>query len=199
MMSARSLGWIVVGLSAGLGACSETGGAPRGAGESAREGAPAESMAAHVKLGALRERFVRQALRFDDLALHHRRPRSSQPVPVIGAGLASFERLASGRVHAQVGEGARRTVKKPARVELPARASERVRVEDETSKVAIGFSLVGAREAEIAMADGLALYEGARGSPAAEMPPPAEEARPRAAIEHSNWAPSCAICAAWTA
>jgi N-acetylneuraminic acid mutarotase len=81
---------------------------------------------------------------------------------VIGAGaVESFQPTEGGRVRAVVGEGARRRVSRPARVELPARASGAVRLTDETSGMAIAFALEGAREVGIGVADGMALYAGA--------------------------------------
>jgi hypothetical protein len=50
---------------------------------------------------------------------------------------------------------------KTATVELPSRASAEVRLSDDTTPFAVSFTLDGAAEAELAVAEGIALYAGA--------------------------------------
>lgn len=123
-----------------------------------------ESPAARAHLADLRQRF-RVSAREPELgnALHRLSAGApSEPALVIGAGVVdAFEPTVGGRVRVVVGERTRRGATKPARVELPARASEPVRLTDESSGMAIDFALEGAGEAGLAVADGIAMYEAA--------------------------------------
>ena len=61
--------------------------------------------------------------------------------------------------HSDVGS----RVARPARVDLPRLASGSTYVADVGSGVAVRFALEGARDAEVAITDGMAVYRGALG------------------------------------
>lgn len=87
--------------------------------------------------------------------------------PVIPRGVAGrFERVADGvrpTLPRPDANGAVRRVVHPAAVTLPVRADGRVRVVDADSRLGVAFSLVGATEVEVEVADGLAMW--VRGGP----------------------------------
>jgi len=76
------------------------------------------------------------------------------------ASVASGFELADGRVHVLI-PAVQRVAARAATVTLPVHAGEPVRLEDDTSHLAVTFSLRGASDSEIATSAGIALYPGA--------------------------------------
>jgi hypothetical protein len=119
----------------------------------------AESSAARARFEELRARFVMQPAPASAHTTLRAISRSMKPQAVIrGAAASGFERTADGRVHPLLPKEARRSVLRSATVELPARAGGAVRLEDDTTRVAIAFGLEGASDEPVAVADGLAHY-----------------------------------------
>ncbi|HZW75043.1 MAG TPA: hypothetical protein VFF43_15970, partial [Caldimonas sp.] len=82
----------------------------------------------------------------------------------IGVGVASrFETTHDGHASAVVPPEAKRGVLRSASVELPLIASGAVRLEDDTTHLAIAFALEGAADAPLAVAKGIARYARALG------------------------------------
>jgi hypothetical protein len=81
---------------------------------------------------------------------------------VIGAASAMrFEQLEDGHARAVVPPEAKRAVLRSASVALPMTAREGVRLEDDTTHVAITFALEDAADVPLTVADGIARYAGA--------------------------------------
>jgi len=105
---------------------------------------------ARARIEALRERFSGTTGAYDSA--------------VIGAGLASaFESSGMTRESVQVviPKQANRGLARTASVELPLSAAGFARLEDVTSRLSVRFALQGATDVPIAVADGIALYNGA--------------------------------------
>lgn len=137
MKTDRSLGLVVGLLVAAFGGCSGDKSGPidgtdREEGGGGGNHVLAESVAARAHLAEL-QRF-RWAVQEHGIDMPQRARLgnvASVPLPVIGTGIVEqFESVAGGRVRAVVSEQARRRVAKPARVELPLRASDPVHLED---------------------------------------------------------------------
>jgi hypothetical protein len=115
-----------------------------------------------TRAAALRERFrARPGLDGVASGVEAAPPTSTAALP---PGVATaFVPVDDGRVRAVVPPAARRAERRPARVELPARADGFARVTDEVSGMSVRFALRGAAPAALATADGLARYAGALG------------------------------------
>ncbi len=163
-MRARSL--FALGALTALSACRAAGPAPS-------EDGAAEVTAASPARVASRSASASTSARIDELSRRFRHaapvlpqghPARPRPVaPVIGKGVAeSF--VSSDASHLLVvADHARTIAPKAARIELPKKAWGPLRLEDETSRVAVEVSLEGASDAELATADGIAVYSGALG------------------------------------
>ncbi len=81
--------------------------------------------------------------------------------PVLGASVASGYELRDGYVRGLISGEGKQGAGRLASVELPTRASGQVRLEDDTSHVAVSFALRGALDMPVAVADGIAVYAGA--------------------------------------
>ncbi len=81
--------------------------------------------------------------------------------PVLGEGVVDRFELAGERVRPVLPAIARRSVLRTATVELPLHANGEVALEDDTTRVAVRFALLGARDAPIETAHGIAVYRGA--------------------------------------
>ena len=103
-----------------------------------------DSSAARRRIESLRSRFL-----------------LAPPSPVIASAPATGFELRDGRAHAILPATAKRGVWRPATVTLPLRASDPVRIEDDTSHTAVSFVLRGTMAAPIEVADGIALYASA--------------------------------------
>jgi hypothetical protein len=120
----------------------------------------AESPATRQRVAELRQRFMVAAV---EMPRAHLGASARESRPVIREGVATgFEREGE-RVRPVIPAEARRGVTRTARVELPAFANGAVRLEDDTSHIAITFALAGAAEAPIAVTAGIARYAGALG------------------------------------
>jgi hypothetical protein len=86
-----------------------------------------------------------------------------EPRPVVGVGVAASFGAEAGGVRAVLPASAERGVRRPALVELPLRAGGFARLEDRTSHLHVRFALRDAADVPVAVADGIALYEGALG------------------------------------
>ena len=81
---------------------------------------------------------------------------------VIGEAIATdFVQAGTDRVRPVLPTGAKHAVRRGATVELATHASGAIRVEDDTSRVAISFALQGTSDALVSVSDGLAVYAGA--------------------------------------
>jgi len=121
--------------------------------------APSE---ARARIEVLRQRFQITPVA---APAHPWRPATKpKPVPVLGAGIASrFETNGATTVRAVIPVEAKRGRKHTASVDLPRRANGSARLEDDTSHVSVRFALRGAKDAPVAVADGIALYARALG------------------------------------
>lgn len=119
----------------------------------------AESSEARQKIDALRARF-RVTVREPEPQPGH--PAALRTRPVIDAGaVVRFETDGETHAHAVVAAEAKHGMSRTASVALPLRAQGMVKLEDDKSRVSIGFALEGTREAPLAVAQGMALYVGA--------------------------------------
>jgi len=117
---------------------------------------------ARARIEALRQRF--QITPVAAPARPGRPAMEPKPVPVIGAGIVGhFEMNDATTLRAVIPVEARRGIQRTASVELPRRANGSARLEDDTSHVSVRFALRGAKDAPVAVADGIALYAGALG------------------------------------
>lgn len=152
------LGWglgAVVGVSLTV-ACgrSESTQEPPEQGSAERTTLLGESPAATRRVTDLRERFVITPPQEPVLPDSGRREKLvSKPQPVIVVGVAEgFERTGN-RVRPILDESVRRPVSHTATVELPLRANDAVKLEDDTSHIAVSFALRGASDVEVAVTD----------------------------------------------
>jgi hypothetical protein len=122
------------------------------------------SAAARATLDALRARYVRRPVHLERGPGPGPGPGAALPaMPAVGPGVATaFERSAAG-VRPVVARPSSLSTARVASVTLPLRAGGAVRVEDEASHLAMSFTLRGAADAEVEVADGLVLY--AHGGP----------------------------------
>jgi hypothetical protein len=117
------------------------------------------SAAARATLDALRARYVRRPVHLERGPGPGPGPGAALPaMPAVGPGVATaFERSAAG-VRPVVARPSSLSTARVASVTLPLRAGGAVRVEDEASHLAMSFTLRGAADAEVEVADGLVLY-----------------------------------------
>ncbi|MBI3200834.1 MAG: hypothetical protein HYZ29_04755 [Myxococcales bacterium] len=125
----------------------------------------ADSNAARVRTAEVRQMFrlshERAPLRSSSAGLAA--PPTPAEVPLIGPGRAGFV-SAGDRLHVLLRDEPARLESRHARVSLPDLASGAVRVEDESSGVALAFTLEHAKPVPAAVADGVAVYFAGLGS-----------------------------------
>jgi hypothetical protein len=120
-----------------------------------------ESPSAHARIEDLRARFVLPVA----APQRHgptRHPQAGQALalshPALGPSEASRFELRNGSARALIPSPARLGTPRTATVDLPMNANQPVRLEDDTSHVAVSFTLRGAGSAAITTAAGIAVY-----------------------------------------
>jgi hypothetical protein len=144
-MSKRAWVVVVAGAVGCLAGCSDDGRTANGA--AADAGTRMEllpSPAAKARLERLDARFAAHATRGP-----------------IAAGVATRFEAEAGRLRVELPANDRRSHPKPARVELPVSFGDSASVTDEQSGMSVSFQLLDASPERVAVARGLALYEGA--------------------------------------
>jgi hypothetical protein len=151
----------LVATALGAASCVASDGATVGSAK-AEPSSIAESPAAQARIEEIRARFLLSAS--PPLTTAGPRPSAASPSlprPAVGASVASGFDLRDGEVRAVLPAEAKRGAARSASVILPVRANDPVRLDDDTSRVAVGFALRGARAVPITTAGGVALYAGA--------------------------------------
>ena len=127
----------------------------------------AQTTAAKARVAALRRQF-RVPVVQPDLQLPGRGVPAHATRAVIGPSMATeFRLVGTDAMRPELPDGAKRAVLKSAAVTLPTRADGTTRVEDDTSHVAVAFTLRGATDAPISATRGIAVY--ARALPDADV------------------------------
>jgi hypothetical protein len=124
-------------------------------------GATPESPEAAARIAELRGRFAVPGAPGQGTAPGLGLPATTRRVAALGEGVATGFVVRDGSVHPLIPDQARRGTTRTARVVLPARAGDPVRIEDDASGVAVSFALLGAGDAPIRTAGGIAVYPGA--------------------------------------
>ncbi len=124
-----------------------------------------QSPAARARVDAARARFL---LPSEDAAGVKGRPwallhASTAARPALGADVATGFGQGGDYVRPEIPVAAKVGLTRTATVALPLRASDPVRVKDDTSNVAVSFALRGASDVPVAAAGGVAVYAGALG------------------------------------
>ena len=120
-----------------------------------------QSPTTRARIEGLRTRFVLPGTAQPGPAFLHRMLASTVRHPALGAGVARGFELREGHVRAVIPAAARQAASRTAAVALPVHANELVRLEDDTSQVAVSFTLRGASDAMVTTAGGIAMYAGA--------------------------------------
>lgn len=152
---------VVAGVTGGFTAPSgsERGG---GAGVTTAEArAISDSSAATARIQDLRARFVVPVTPAGSPGFMHAMPTVTTMRSALGASVATGFEQQGAAVRAVIPAEARQGTKRTASVVLPVHADHPVRVEDDTSHVAVSFTLRGASDAAVTTAGGIAMYPGA--------------------------------------
>jgi hypothetical protein len=132
-----------------------------GAGSATNEVPPIlESPAARARIEQLRARFVMPAA-LRPSAFPQAAQAPALPRPALGPDVAIGFELSNGHLRPAIPADAKQRVKRTATVALPTRAGDPVQLEDDTSHMAVSFTLRGASQVAATPVGGLVLYSGA--------------------------------------